>query len=163
MESFLRTIEGRLRMRAGGAWLAGPSVQRDGRVVLIHPSLWDTVTSVPALRALHARGCALTAGGLLWTDGVQVQLPGDRFARTSDRSLVAVGIATPRAFGPIEHVRHALHMLRWWDGSGFRAVVQLAPGLRAVDAGDGSAAALGEAIAGHLDGQVCGDSVRGVE
>jgi len=151
VESFLRTIEGRLRMRAGGAWLGGPSVERDGRVVLIHPSLWDTVTSVPALRALHAGGCELTVGGLLWTDGERLQLPGDRFAGTADRELMAVGIANPRAFGPIEYVRQALHLLRWWDGSGFRAVAKLAPGLPTVELGDASPAALGTAIAGHMD------------
>ncbi len=135
-EALRRSIQGRLAMRQGDAWLAGPTIQRDGRIVLVHPSVWPVVTSVNVRRSLRALGCELTRGGLLRTDGCTAELPADVVEGGGVVRLAPAGIATPEPFGEFEHIRQCLHLLRWWDGTGFRAATMLAERLPEVPVGE---------------------------
>lgn len=129
IEAFHRTLEGRLGMSRGLRHVQGPSLWFGDRVLLVHPSLWDFVTREQSRKALEDRGISFTPSGLLRFAGDRLVLPEDRPGGRKPTVLTPVGLATPSRWGPAEHARQSMHLLRWWDGTGFRSMVTLLPRL----------------------------------
>lgn len=115
VEALRRTVQARMELSWGGAWLDAVAVDYGDRVVVLHPTLAQVV--LDRERELETHGLGLVAGTLFeLSDDRWVRLPAPVGGNGRERRLMLTAVALPEPPGDTAgNLREFLLLARCWD------------------------------------------------
>lgn len=114
VDAFGRTVQGRLDLAGGGAWIEGASFTLNERVVLLHPALQPAALG-DGFSKICQSGFEPTQSGLLRLEGSRVVVPHDRFTGRPEVDMAVAGFVAPPQQNRASLTRELLHLARHWD------------------------------------------------